>query len=49
MMVGKRSHGWFDPGGYRRFGRACQPTDHSIADNPALAFKADLSQQTLVL
>jgi hypothetical protein len=49
MMVGKRSISWFDPGGYRRFGRACQPTDRSIAGHPALAFKADLSQQTLVL
>jgi hypothetical protein len=49
MMVGKRSISWFDPAGYRRFGRACQPVDDSTADDPALAFKADLSQQTLVL
>jgi len=44
MTVEKRSLGWFDPGGLSALSwNACQPINHSTADNARLPHNATLS------
>jgi hypothetical protein len=49
MMLEKRSVGCLIRAGYRRFWKACQPINHSITGDAAMAHEAASSEQPMVI